>query len=65
MLKEDDYGIEKTVEALKRLSSLAALKLKKPVLGIEETVLREKFKCPISGEIMRDPVVLALGEVRL
>ncbi|XVF42429.1 hypothetical protein PTKIN_Ptkin01aG0362200 [Pterospermum kingtungense] len=62
MLEEDDYGIEKTTEALKNLSSLAALKLKKPLLGLDETVLLEKCKCPISGEIMSDPVVLASGQ---
>ncbi|XVF42428.1 hypothetical protein PTKIN_Ptkin01aG0362100 [Pterospermum kingtungense] len=62
MLEEDDYGIEKTTEALKSLSSLAALKLKKPVLGTEEAVFLEKCKCPISGDITSDPVVLASGQ---
>ncbi|XVE62658.1 hypothetical protein DITRI_Ditri06bG0136800 [Diplodiscus trichospermus] len=63
ILEEDDYGIEITIEAIRILSCLARLKLKKPVgLGMDDTVLPEKFKCPISGEIMGDPVVLSSGQ---
>ncbi|XP_022744040.1 U-box domain-containing protein 9-like [Durio zibethinus] len=63
ILEEGEYGIEITIEAIRILSCLAELKLKKPVgLGIDDTVLPEKFKCPLSGEIMGDPVVLASGQ---
>ena len=66
ILEEDDYGIDITIEAIRILSCLAELKLKKPVgLGTIYTVLPEKFKCPLSGEIMGDPVVLGSGQVRL
>ncbi|XVF06501.1 hypothetical protein REPUB_Repub06bG0053800 [Reevesia pubescens] len=66
ILEEDNYGIEITIEALRILSCLAELKLKKPVcLGMEDTVLPEKFKCPLSGEIMGDPVVLCSGQCRV
>ncbi|XWS58463.1 hypothetical protein CRYUN_Cryun08bG0035900 [Craigia yunnanensis] len=37
--------------------------MRKPVgLGMDDTVLPEKFKCPLSGEIMDDPVVLGSGQ---
>ncbi|OMO87847.1 hypothetical protein COLO4_20543 [Corchorus olitorius] len=63
ILEEDDYGIETTIEAIRILSCLANLKMKKPVgLGIDDKVLSDKFKCPLSGEIMGDPVVLGSGQ---
>ncbi|XP_021283192.1 U-box domain-containing protein 9-like [Herrania umbratica] len=62
ILEEDDIGL-KTIEATRILCNLAELKLKKPVgLGVDDMVMPEKFKCPLSGEIMGDPVVLASGE---
>lgn len=69
LLDEDDYGIEITTEAIGILSCLADLKLKKSV-GMDDednddTVLPEKFKCPISDEMMADPVILSSGQVRL
>lgn len=66
ILEEDDYGIEMTMEAIRILSHLAELKLKKAVgLGVDDMVLPEKFNCPLSGEIMGDPVVLSSGQVGL
>ncbi|XWS57805.1 hypothetical protein CRYUN_Cryun09bG0205000 [Craigia yunnanensis] len=63
ILEEDDYGIHITIQAIRILSCLSALKLKKPIdLEMDDTVLSEKFKCPLSGEIMGDPVVLASGQ---
>ncbi|KAL4324697.1 hypothetical protein GQ457_11G006600 [Hibiscus cannabinus] len=63
MLEEDDYGIEKTVEAIRILNRLNELKLKKPIgLGLDDSILSEMFKCYLSGEIMGDPVVLASGQ---
>ncbi|XVF57011.1 hypothetical protein PTKIN_Ptkin06aG0168300 [Pterospermum kingtungense] len=58
ILEEDDHGIEVTMEAIRILSCLADLKLKKSVgLGMDE-----KFKCPLSNEIMADPVILSSGQ---
>ncbi|KAE8723835.1 hypothetical protein F3Y22_tig00011718pilonHSYRG00117 [Hibiscus syriacus] len=48
ILKDEDYGFETTIEAIKILSSLADLKIKKPLLG----------------EIMGDIVALASTQVR-
>ncbi|XP_022746481.1 U-box domain-containing protein 9-like [Durio zibethinus] len=63
ILEEDDYGIEITIEAIRILSRLEEVKLKKHVgLGMDDTGLPEKFKCPLSGEIMGDPVVLGSGQ---
>ncbi|KAK8651083.1 hypothetical protein V6N13_140698 [Hibiscus sabdariffa] len=63
ILVEDDYATDKTVEAIRILTRLTELKLKKPSsLGLDDTFLSETFKCPISGEIMGDPVVLASGQ---
>ncbi|XP_022718995.1 U-box domain-containing protein 9-like [Durio zibethinus] len=60
---EDGNGIEITIEAMRIFSCLAELMLKKPLgLGMDDTVLPEKFKCPLSGEIMGDPVVLGSGQ---
>ncbi|XVF57010.1 hypothetical protein PTKIN_Ptkin06aG0168200 [Pterospermum kingtungense] len=63
ILEEDDYGIEMTIEAIRILSCSAELKLKKPTgLGMDGMNLPEKFKCPLSGEIMGDPVILSSGQ---
>ncbi|KAK6232884.1 hypothetical protein QUC31_009824 [Theobroma cacao] len=62
ILEEDDIGL-KTIEATRILSNLAELKLKKPVgIRLDDTIFPEKFKCPLSGEIMGDPVVLSSGQ---
>ncbi|PPS14425.1 hypothetical protein GOBAR_AA06157 [Gossypium barbadense] len=47
IVDEDNYGIEITLKAISILSDLS------------DTVLTKKFRCPISGEIMGDPVVLS------
>ncbi|XP_017976723.1 PREDICTED: U-box domain-containing protein 9 [Theobroma cacao] len=62
ILEEEDIGL-KTIEATRILCNLAELKLKKPVgLGVDDAVMPEKFKCPLSGERMGDPVILASGQ---
>ncbi|GMI84619.1 ARABIDOPSIS THALIANA PLANT U-BOX 9, plant U-box 9 [Hibiscus trionum] len=63
MVEEDDYGVEKIVEAIRILTRLTESKLKNPAgLRLDDTTLSESFKCPISGKIMGDPVVLASGQ---
>ncbi|MBA0637256.1 hypothetical protein Godav_022098 [Gossypium davidsonii] len=49
IVDEDNYGTEITLKAISILSDLS------------DTVLTKKFRCPISGEIMGDPVVLSSG----
>lgn len=70
ILDEDDYGgLQVTNEALRVLSCLKDLKLKKShsfkggAAGDDHLLgLPYEFRCPISGEIMIDPVVLANGQ---
>ncbi|KAL7201345.1 hypothetical protein ACSBR1_033108 [Camellia fascicularis] len=52
-------GIEITNETLRFVSSLKELKCKE---SASYMVVPEEFKCPISREIMHDPVVLATGQ---
>lgn len=67
ILDEDDYGMQATDEALRVLSCLKELRLKKShSFGVDDCLtVPEMFKCPMSGEIMADPVVLANGQVSL
>eukprot|EP00258_Populus_trichocarpa_P030641 XP_024446660.1 U-box domain-containing protein 9 isoform X2 [Populus trichocarpa] len=62
ILDEEDYRVEVTDEAMRVLSVLKELKFKKSLKIVDDTVLPEEFKCPISREIMGDPVVLATGQ---
>ncbi|XP_044498332.1 U-box domain-containing protein 9-like [Mangifera indica] len=64
ILDEDDYGMQATDEALRVLSCLKELRLKKShSFGVDDCLnVPEMFKCPISGEIMADAVVLANGQ---
>ena len=66
IVDEDDYMVED--KAVKVLSSLKDLKIKKSMscsfkLEDDNLIVPEEFKCPISKELMRDPVVLATGQV--
>ncbi|XP_031284019.1 U-box domain-containing protein 9-like isoform X2 [Pistacia vera] len=62
ILDEDDYGMHVTDEALRVLSCLKEFNLKKShSLSVDCLDVPEVFRCPISGEIMADPVVLANG----
>lgn len=56
ILDEDDYSVQELDKAI-IVSSLRELKTK-------ESVPNES-KCPMSGEIMGDPFVVASGQVRL
>lgn len=67
----EDYTVDTADRALRTLSSLKALKLKRRSVsvalaaanGAATTVVPDEFRCPVSGELMRDPVVLATGQV--
>ncbi|KAK5841096.1 hypothetical protein PVK06_010004 [Gossypium arboreum] len=59
ILKDEDYGFEITIEAIRILSCLAEIKMKKPVgPAMDDTSVVEKLKSPLLDEIMSDIVVL-------
>ncbi|KAL6146879.1 hypothetical protein ACLB2K_057556 [Fragaria x ananassa] len=61
IVEEEDYRVETAEEAMRALSSLKNLKSSKKSLSFKLDVPQE-FRCPISGELMIDPVVLATGQ---
>ncbi|KAL3650065.1 hypothetical protein CASFOL_006468 [Castilleja foliolosa] len=66
--EEDDYNLEITDNAIQTLCALKDLKLKqtdKEFVKLKDLSFQEppqEFKCPISGILMKDPVVLASGQ---
>ena len=75
--EEDDSRIEKFEGAARALAALKDLRFRgsgnsngalasqrKAESEIEAVVVPEHFLCPISAELMRDPVVVASGQVR-
>ncbi|CAN0898029.1 U-box domain-containing protein 9 [Linum grandiflorum] len=67
----DDYSlatIDQATAALKELLKLKSNKKKKSPLSVTDGVspaassCPENFKCPISNELMRDPVILSSGQ---
>ena len=66
IVDDEDYRTETIDQARETLFALKELKMKRRSLSLKlrETVLcPEEFKCPLSKELMRDPVVLATGQV--
>ncbi|XP_031285556.1 uncharacterized protein LOC116144230 isoform X2 [Pistacia vera] len=64
ILDEDDYGMQVTDEVLRVLSCLKEFQLKKShSISADCLDVPEVFRCPISGEIVADPVVLANGQL--
>lgn len=65
IVDEDDYKVETADRAIRTLSSLKDLKLNKSLsFRLDDGLaVPEEFRCPISRELMRDPVVLATGQV--
>lgn len=66
IVDDEDYRTELIDQARETLFALKGLKVKRrsSSLKLRETVLcPEEFKCPLSKELMRDPVVLATGQV--
>ncbi|XP_057964050.1 U-box domain-containing protein 9 [Malania oleifera] len=64
IVEDDECGIGKIDEARETLRALKDLKLKRtPSLKLEESLaFPEAFRCPLSKELMRDPVILATGQ---
>ncbi|EEF28886.1 U-box domain-containing protein 9 [Ricinus communis] len=65
IVDDDDYRIETIDQAKETLCALRDLKIKKRSLSLKlrETVsCPDEFKCPLSKELMKDPVILATGQ---
>lgn len=63
---DDSATIEIFDRGLKTLSALKELKLKRSTLQrLDSVLIPEHFVCPLSSELMKDPVILATGQVRL
>lgn len=66
IVDDEDYRTETIDQAKETLCALKQLKMKKRSSSVKlhETVpCPEEFKCPLSKELMRDPVVLSSGQV--
>lgn len=67
IVDDDDAKAETFEEASRALSSLRDLKLSRngnvKRNEVESVAVPEQFLCPISSEIMKDPVVLTSGQV--
>ena len=68
IVDDDDVKAETFEEASRTLLCLRDLKLSNDIEtrkknGSESVTIPEHFLCPISSEIMKDPVVLASGQV--
>ncbi|CAK7349413.1 unnamed protein product [Dovyalis caffra] len=62
---EEDYRTETIDQARETLCALKELKVKRRSLSLrlrETLSCPEEFKCPLSKELMRDPVILATGQ---
>ncbi|KAJ4829276.1 U-box domain-containing protein 9 [Turnera subulata] len=65
IVDDEDYRTETLDQARETLCALKELKMKKRSLSLklrEMVSCPEEFKCPLSKELMRDPVVLATGQ---
>ncbi|XP_050206724.1 U-box domain-containing protein 9 [Mercurialis annua] len=67
IVDEEDYSLERIDEARETLSALREMKIKKRSLSLkfrDKTVVScpDEFKCPLSKELMKDPVILATGQ---
>lgn len=56
--------IDKAIQALTALKELKLKKKKHSIsCKVDELIVPDEYRCPISKEIMRDPVVLSTGQV--
>lgn len=56
----DDYTVHNADEAITTLSALKDLKCTTPR---DHVTVPPQFRCPISGNLMADPVILCTGQV--
>ncbi|KAL2486289.1 U-box domain-containing protein 9 [Abeliophyllum distichum] len=64
IVDEDDINLDAVDRTQQILYALRELKLKQPIsLKLANTgAVPEEFKCPISKELMRDPVIISTGQ---
>ena len=67
IVEDDDYSVEVMDRAREALCSIKDLKVKRSMsLKLHGPhSFPEEFRCPLSREMMRDPVILATGQVRV
>lgn len=68
IVEEDESCVDTTDKAVKILCALRDLKFKGSLnfpVEMENLALPQEFRCPISKQLMRDPVVVATGQVRV
>lgn len=66
IVDDEDFSTQTIDQAKDTLSALKELKFKKRSLSLKlNDVLScpEEFRCPLSKELMRDPVIVSTGEV--
>ena len=67
IVDDEDCSTETIDQAKESLFFLKELKLRKrPSMSLklhEAVTCPDEFKCPLSGELMRDPVIVASGQV--
>lgn len=64
ILDDDNCPVATIHEAITTLSALKDLKYSRPLpQKFDELSIPAEFRCPISRELMRDPVILATGQV--
>lgn len=65
---QEDWEIVFADEAIDRLDALKLSRIASTAAGgssrSRSPVVPEFFRCPISGELMKDPVILKTGQVR-
>jgi len=62
IVDSDDYTVAAADEAI---ATLSALKHLKSPDSLDDFPLPPEFRCPISTQLMTDPVILSTGQVRL
>ncbi|KAA8543555.1 hypothetical protein F0562_021699 [Nyssa sinensis] len=64
IVDDDDFNVETIDRANQTLTALKDLKLKRPISWKLHASLAcpEEFRCPLSKELMRDPVIVATGQ---
>lgn len=69
IVDDEDYSTQTIDEAKEKLRALRELKMKgKRSLSLklpETLTCPEEFRCPLSKDLMRDPVIVATGQVGL
>ena len=66
IVDEDENCVDTTDRAVRILCALRDLKFKGSLdfrVEMENLALPQEFRCPISKQLMRDPVVVATGQV--